>query len=211
MAWLCVRVHGYCGETQNISGGTSDCQHCSVSATGEQCFPSQLPAANLLLSSVRGSMQGESCTHCVLHGPHKQLQKDPISADMVSSWRSPLLGFQAAKTPRSDGVKGLFDEGTVKNNLTLLEMFELFDGNGNEQVRHVAWGLNKGHYELCETRQVPLFDPWINNLMQIEQNDVASESSWTTHFILLWNIGKTHWPMGWTLVFAMTHRCMFTN
>lgn len=172
-AWLCVRVHGYRGETQNISGGTSDCQHCSVSATGEQCFPSQLRAADLLLSSVRGS-----CTHCVPHGPHKQLQKDPVSADMVSSWRPPLLRFQAAKTSRSDRVEGLFDEGTVKNNSTLLEMSELFDGNSNKQVRHVDWGLNKGHYELCETRQVLLFDPWINNLMQIEWNDVASESTW---------------------------------
>lgn len=163
----------YRGETQNISGGTSDCQHCSVSATGEQCFPSQLRAADLLLSSVRGS-----CTHCVPHGPHKQLQKDPVSADMVSSWRPPLLRFQAAKTSRSDGVEGLFDEGTVKNNSTLLEMSELFDGNSNKQVRHVDWGLNKGHHELCETRQVLLFDPWINNLMQIEWNDVASESTW---------------------------------
>lgn len=90
----------------------------------------------------------------------------------------PLLRFQAAKTSRSDGVEGLFDEGTVKNNSTLLEMSELFDGNSNKQVRHVDWGLNKGHYELCETRQVLLFDPWINNLMQIEWNDVASESTW---------------------------------
>lgn len=57
-------------------------------------------------------------------------------------------------------------------------MSELFDGNSNKQVRHVDWGLNKGHYELCETRQVLLFDPWINNLMQIEWNDVASESTW---------------------------------
>lgn len=115
-------------------------QEAPVTVSTAVCLPlesSASPVSSLQQIYCRRVLRARRgrVVHTVLFGgggARKQLQKVPISADVAVLLKvpPPPLRFQAAKTSRSDRVKGLFDEGTVKNNLTLLEMLELFVRNG---------------------------------------------------------------------------------